>query len=271
MKALVDLDLVVYRVGCACDNWYYEYNGVEYESSKLLKSYLKRETGDDVMAAEMYNQAIKKRKPEAWEDVRDSVVSFVEDLIEPYQEYEGYITGKGNFRFEIATILPYKGNRDDSVRPFYYDEIRQLLVDAYGAKMSEGMEADDCLGLASKSGTIILSVDKDLDQIPGWHYNWERDKKYFITEQEGAKVFYKQMLTGDMTDNILGLYGVGPKSALLSNIDKMDDEVEIRYYIKQQYESRFGAYGIPFLLENAKLLWVLQERENPFTWEDYWK
>ncbi len=58
-----------------------------------------------------------------------------------------------------------------------------------------------------------MSIDKDLDMIRGWHYNFIKDKKYFIDDQQAIKHFYTQILTGDRVDNIIGLRGIGPKKA----------------------------------------------------------
>ncbi len=87
-KALVDMDLVVYRVGHACDNWHYEYLGDRYDTKRELIKAAGKETADLVE---------KKRDPEDWEDVKKSVVDFIEDLIEGYADYQGFISGKGNF------------------------------------------------------------------------------------------------------------------------------------------------------------------------------
>ena len=58
-----------------------------------------------------------------------------------------YISGKDNFREKVATILPYKGNRDPLHKPKYYKEIREYLKDAYGAQVVDGQEADDEIGI----------------------------------------------------------------------------------------------------------------------------
>ena len=39
-------------------------------------------------------------------------------------DYKAYITGKGNFRNDIAVTAPYKGNRKDMKRPKHYEAIR---------------------------------------------------------------------------------------------------------------------------------------------------
>lgn len=273
LKALIDLDLVVYKVGAACDNWHYKYSGERYESHKELKLHLKRMfSGDEERIDQGLADAERERDPEDWEECRTSVVSFVGDLADEYDEMQGYISGKGNFRYQIAEILPYKANRTDANRPFHYDAIRQLLVDLYDAEQSFGMEADDMLGLAQTEDTVIVSVDKDLDMVPGWHWNWEKDKRYHVKPETGLRHFYKQMLTGDSTDNILGLYGVGKNSKLLKNMDAMSDIDEVHQYVRDQYYARFGGHYELFLRENAMLLWILQsDKQNPFVEGEYWK
>ena len=115
-------------------------------------------------------------------------------------------------------------------------------------------------------GTIICHIDKDIDICPGWHYNWLRDEKYFITPIEGLRNFYKQCLTGDKSvDNILGLFGVGKKSALLKKLDEIDDELSMYKHVRECYQDRFGTYADKFLLENGQLLWMQTYRDE--MWE----
>jgi DNA polymerase-1 len=80
------------------------------------------------------------------------------------------------------------------------------------------LEADDVMGIAQTNGktpnTVIVSVDKDMVQIPGWHLNpHKQDFPIFITEEEADHTFYMQWLGGDSTDGYGGIKGVGPKKA----------------------------------------------------------
>ena len=86
-------------------------------------------------------------------------------------DYDVFITGRTNFRYALATTHPYKGNRKNLEKPLHYEALREKLV-ALGATISENQEADDDVGIAStKYEGWIVHVDKDLDQLPGWHYN----------------------------------------------------------------------------------------------------
>ena len=165
-------------------------------------------------------------------------------------DYKAYITGKGNFRYDIAVTEPYKGNRKDAKRPVHYEAIRHHLQ-RLGAELVEGQEADDAVAIeASTNGGWIVSIDKDLDQVPGWHYNFVKKEEYYVEEFEGLKNFYSQILTGDRIDNIIGLKGIGPvKAAKILAECKTEQEL---------YDACLKAYdgNLERVSENGKLLWL---------------
>lgn len=191
-----------------------------------------------------------------------------------------FLTGTGNFRVDVATIRPYKGQRP-SEKPFHYQRVRDYLEKFWKAEMITDMEADDAMSIAQMEdwyhlygskdneeqlkphlNTIICSVDKDLMMVPGWHYNWIKDEKVFVDELTGLRSFYKQCLTGDTCDNIPGLHGVGPKSAAVKFIDSCDTELDMYTRVQKEYEQRFGSFWEMFLLENAALLWMVREPDH---------
>lgn len=82
------------------------------------------------------------------------------------------------------------------------------------------LEADDIVGILATSKKIvpgeklIVSIDKDLLQIPGTHLNPDKDDGPFkVTEEEGFYHHLVQTLTGDTTDEYPGCPGIGPKKA----------------------------------------------------------
>ena len=167
--------------------------------------------------------------------------------------YQIFLTGKGNFRYNIAVSHEYKGNRKGVEKPAHLQAIRQHMIDNWSAIVSKGEEADDLLGIwatAYGPNATIISIDKDMLQIPCHHYN--PNKKTFTTmsEREGSKFFYTQILTGDKADNIIGLYGIGPKKAEKLLADSVTDE--------EMYEECLRAYGgeEDRVIENARLLWL---------------
>jgi 5'-3' exonuclease len=169
------------------------------------------------------------------------------------EDYDAFITGKTNFRYEVATTHPYKGNRKSLEKPAHYEALRDKLV-SLGATVSVNQEADDDVGIASTLDYgWIVHVDKDLNQLPGWHYNPIKGEEYFVTVDEGSKSFYLQLLTGDRIDNIVGLNGIGPVKAskLLAGLTK---DHELYQAVKAAYESK--EEPVERILENGQLLWL---------------
>jgi 5'-3' exonuclease len=168
-------------------------------------------------------------------------------------DYQIFLTGKGNFRYDIAVTHEYKGNRKGVEKPAHLQAIRQHMIDNWSAIVSEGEEADDLLGIwatAYGPNATIISIDKDMLQIPCHHFNPNKRTFTTMSEREGSKFFYTQILTGDKADNIIGLYGIGPKKAEKLLADSVTDE--------EMYEECLRAYGgdEDRVIENARLLWL---------------
>lgn len=118
----------------------------------------------------------------------------------------------GNFRDSLGTIRKYKGNRDSTSRPFYYGELREHLIKHHRATVAVGEEADDMLSwVANKYGerSVVCGTDKDLEQIPGVHYNYDTDELYSVSEVEAGMAFWMQVLCGDPGDNVPGCWKMG--------------------------------------------------------------
>ena len=171
--------------------------------------------------------------------------------------FDMYLTGKGNYREGLAVTHKYKGNRDDNDKPVFYDQVKQYLIDTYEAEVIDGMEADDKLGIEQGPDTCIVTIDKDLDQIEGWHYNFVHNDLYNVSPDEATRSFQIQCLVGDPTDNIFGLKGVGDKTAnkILDGCHP-DDAWETILF---EYEKQFGDDAFDRLVENARLLYILRK------------
>jgi len=167
-----------------------------------------------------------------------------------------YLTGDDNFRDKIYT--EYKANRPDR-KPVHYAALKKYLVSTYGAVVTYGCEADDALSIVQNQSyidTIICTIDKDLDMVPGNHYNWKHDRLYEVDEITGTRTFYKQVLTGDMSvDNIPGLYkttGVKASKKYKDYIDGLDNEWDMWDFVLGLY----GEENLERLILIARLLWM---------------
>lgn len=180
-------------------------------------------------------------------------------------EYEVWLSGPDNFRYKVYP--EYKAKRLDAKRPRWEKEVKKYLVDHWQANYSVGCEADDMLGVRQMQeiGTIICHLDKDMNMIPGRHYNWELSrlgkvirhaKEYSVSPEDATRFFYYQMLTGDPTDNIKGIPGIGPVKA-----NVILDSCEGKYF-----DAVRANYGSDEEMEmNGKCLWIWRRMND--IWE----
>lgn len=178
-----------------------------------------------------------------------------EVLCEPWcTDFELRLTGPLNFRNDVAVSVPYKGCRT-SEKPKHFLALRQHMMDM-GATVADNEEADDVVVYqyaAEPEKYVMVHVDKDLNQAPGYHYNPVKKEFYEVSESEGLRSFYTQLLVGDRVDNIQCIHGVGPAKAL-KIIGSFTDASDL-------FTAVFGAYttaglSLDRLIENARLLWL---------------
>lgn len=271
MKPLIDFDVLVYEVGFGCQTGW---------------------EGDDPPPFDVAK------------DLLDNKIANICAMVGATVPYQGYLTGRSNFREEIATLRPYKGTRSGD-KPYHYHNLRAYMVGMLGAIVVDGMEADDAMSIDQTahertyhsmllSGkevgctrTIICSRDKDLKQVPGWHYSWEMgnqpsfgpefstgygwiklSEKGKLTGM-GDKFFLAQCIMGDRVDNIGGIPGSGDAKAfkLLTDTETYDEGLAA---VVEAYKGFYGeGWSIP-LLENGQLLYMVRELDeegNPIMWK----
>ena len=119
MIALIDGDVLRYSIGAACQK----------------------------MVTDDYGEQQLVTEPDyIWKHTVDKMISNI--LVNTKSEScKVYLTGKGNFREEIAKKKGYKENRKDLQKPLLYDDISTHLVDDWGAIVVNGMEADDAMAI----------------------------------------------------------------------------------------------------------------------------
>lgn len=225
MLSLLDSDIYAYRAAAACEN------------------------EDETMAKKAVDSLII-----------DTLMCGVDNVIGYSDSWRLHLTGKNNYRYDVATSFPYKGNRVDKEKPRHLSVVRQHLVDQWGAVISDGQEADDAVAIDATTHfdqCIIVSLDKDLDQVAGWHYNFIKREGYYITPEQGLFKFYCQILTGDTADNIVGLKGIGPVKAK-KMLEDAEDEATMYHRCVMAYDGNEDR-----VIENARLLWLRRTKDEP--------
>lgn len=177
-----------------------------------------------------------------------------------------YLSHPVNFREQLYPA--YKANRDPTHKPHWYNEIKDYLLTKGAVYSESGDEADDALGIAQMElmakgkASVICTNDKDLDMIPGLHYNWSKTKRdngvYHVDEWQGLQQFYTQLITGDSTDNIPGIFqhtGQKATQAIKDGIDFQHTEQDLYNYVLQVYK-----WDTDFVHMIAPLLWIKRER-----------
>jgi len=129
------------------------------------------------------------------------------------------LSGKTNFRNAIAVTREYKGNRKEVRKPEHHGAVRAYLKHDFDAVEVENREADDEIAIlahqciADKVPYAVATIDKDLDQIPGLKFDYNKKVFYEVEKDEAMQLFWGQVLSGDSTDNIPGCPGVGAVKA----------------------------------------------------------
>ena len=146
-------------------------------------------------------------------------------------------TSKVNFRYGV--LPTYKHNRTGMKKPRLMKSLVQYLKSNYPFKEKHGLEADYIMGIMATNETdsCIATIDKDLLQIPGRHYNWNHGWMCHVEKEDADNFFWQQCLSGDPGDGYHGIPGVGAKTAetILSNIKDDDNiwDVIVQEYVKK--------------------------------------
>lgn len=264
----IDGDVIVYRAGFAAEHtfWKFVHAGTEREF-ETRKAMLAHAEGLGLKPGQYVVETRREVEPvaNALYNVRSIIRTTAEDLqADPKDDVIVYLSGPTNFRMGIAVTKPYKGNRDPAHKPVHAAEIKAMIRREFHTVTSDGEEADDRIGIEHYASwwndgphtSVIATIDKDLDMIPGLHYNFVKREGYYVSPDQAIWNFYKQILTGDTTDNIPGIDGIGPVKAARCLPPVGASELELFRAVEEKYREAFGDTARDRLLESGRLLWI---------------
>lgn len=228
MTGLIDGDIVAYRAAASCE---------------------KRDSDGNLLSLEPIEIALLRTD------------KTMRDILALEEDHITFLSDKTNFRYQVNP--EYKAHRKGRPKPEWLVACKDYLIEEYKAIVTDNIEADDALGIYQTDSSIIYSIDKDLLMIPGCHYNFVKQLYSEVTELEGIKTFYKQMLIGDTADNIIGVSKIGKvKAAKL--IDPLESETEMFELVQHLYEEG-GDTNMDRFWMNADCLWIMQEEGVTFS------
>lgn len=263
-KLLIDGDGIIYRAGFATEKTKYLVTPKHgSEICECLKHDDSKAAQEDAETRGGLIWSRKDVKPEEEALMLASII--LKDIRERYSDLVPVVylsPSVGNFRDAIATRAKYKGNRDAQARPVHYKALRTYLTERYNAIEAVGQEADDELGIGMTEypGSVCVSFDKDLLQIPGRHYNWVTKEEFTISKKDGALNFWAQVLAGDPVDNVPGIEKIGPAKAR-KILEGVRSSAEAENVVLMAYLDKYGnTLGPKYMEETKALVWVRRER-----------
>lgn len=235
-----------------------------------------------------------------WIDDEKTCIRNTSEFIRECHEKAGVNEGKffvgdterSNFRYKICPN--YKAQRKGCKRPPNEQAVREYLISQRNAKVVTGAEVDDALGICQDDNSVIFTNDKDLDMIPGWHFDLDfhravnykggkqirkayKKRQMYKVEDPGFLALRKsgnnniligagqlwfcaQMLLGDSADNIFGISKLsntrfGPVAAYNLLKDCKTFEEALKICYNKYIELDIDDVDKQFEI-NSRLLWI---------------
>ncbi len=292
--ALIDADVLVYRIGFAGQD---NVHSVLDDNGEVLEKFENKADANDFVELLALQGCMQPRletniTPKSEADVESMLDVAINNIVQQSgaSSYVCYLSGSTNFRLTSAKYQEYKANRKDSVKPIHYQFIRDCITENHPVVVSENCEADDLLAIelykgfktAAESGeqldceVILCTIDKDLRNVPGWHYNIHHRDIDWVYPVDADRHFALQLLTGDRVDNIPGIsfYSDGKKKVGPATAKKLLGDAitkpELYDAVCSAYEEFAGDDWYDKLNNSGLLLWMQRSPEQQFDIK-HWK
>ena len=227
MQAVIDGDMLLYRVCCACE--------------------VETQWDDDLWTLHTNESTLKHE-----------VDVFLTNLEKKLEGYKPYIVFSPQTNFRYRLFPAYKANRKGKRKPMGMRMLKRWVLDTYPSVLAQDMEADDLIGIMCTElpdQRVAVSGDKDFGTLPITWYN-HLTGEYKTTTEEDAKRFHLiQTLAGDTTDGYQGIKGVGVKTAAkILDKDGATWDTVVKAYEKADMTEEDA-------LLTARLAYILQKKD----------
>jgi 5'-3' exonuclease len=189
-------------------------------------------------------------------------------------DYVMAVKGERNYRHILYPEYKLHRARNTNELVRFVPSVRKRAVLNGLAVSAEGREADDLMRIWAneckkhKIDYVICSIDKDLRMIPGRYFNINKETSEDIDEFTALQIYYAQIISGDPTDNIPGIPGMGPKKSHAHICECLTEE-EMQEAVVGAYIEFYGEGWFDYLLLNAKLI-HLQNHPNDYFTMRHW-
>lgn len=205
-----------------------------------------------------------------FENVKERAVARMEELTEDAEVDELIVCLSDDYEnWRNSVWEDYKANRSGTTRPELLYDLKEWLFENFKSYRKPTLEADDVMGILSthpkliKGKKVIISEDKDMNTIPGFLYNPNREPEGVRKVSEGyANYFWMfQTVTGDTTDGYKGCPGAGPVAAnnILNEYMKLEDmwNAVVDLYASKGYDEELA-------LQNARMARICRYTDYDF-------
>lgn len=206
----------------------------------------------------------------------DSQIDAIMSASGPNQAFYLCFSDKTKRYFRHDIFPEYKQNRKGGIPPLGINQLREWAKETFYCREKPSLEADDVLGILGTGhlqghkffgkgvDPIMVSVDKDLLQIPGLHLNpMALDEGVFeVGKEEAERHMWFQTLTGDSVDGYPGCPKVGPVGANKILDKAVEDGEEFEVAVREAY--RKHGSSVEEMVVQLNVARILQTRDYDF-------
>jgi 5'-3' exonuclease len=190
--------------------------------------------------------------------------AFCEECVIAVGPYDGKNYRDDLYPMYKQTTMRVKGRKE---RPAHFARVKEYLYNRKDVIVADNIEADDLLGIWSQQlegNCVIVTVDKDMAQLPGIHYNPRKERYSIVDKDKADRFFLEQLLKGDPMDKIPGLPGLGDRKAekILESAKTVKEAVNL---VLDNYFLVYGDDWVNYFVANGKLLYLQRKDYDWFT------